>query len=65
MFPDLPHERFHQVGNAAGMGARQMLVSLRKRQEALEILKKMKYIELTTHPAFSDTFVRAISFDPF
>ena len=65
MFPDLPHERFHQVGNAAGMGARQMLISIHKRQEALEILKKMEYIELTTHPAFSDTFVQAISFDPF
>ena len=27
MFPRLPLERFHQVGNAAGVGARQMLLS--------------------------------------
>lgn len=65
MFPELPHERFYQVGNAAGMGARQMLISMAKRQEALKILRKMEYVELTTHPAFSDTFVQAISFEPF
>jgi uncharacterized 2Fe-2S/4Fe-4S cluster protein (DUF4445 family) len=63
MFPDLPHERFQQVGNAAGIGARQMLIAAPKRQMALEILRRMEYIELTTHPAFSDTFVQAISFD--
>jgi uncharacterized 2Fe-2S/4Fe-4S cluster protein (DUF4445 family) len=63
MFPALPHERYQQVGNAAGIGARQMLISASKRKEALEILRRMEYIELTTHPAFSDTFVKAISFD--
>jgi uncharacterized 2Fe-2S/4Fe-4S cluster protein (DUF4445 family) len=57
MFPDLPHERFHQVGNAAGIGACQMLVSRTRRAMATEILKRMEYIELTTHPQFSDTFV--------
>jgi uncharacterized 2Fe-2S/4Fe-4S cluster protein (DUF4445 family) len=65
MFPNIPGERYHQVGNAAGMGARQMLVSKRKRLQAQEILKRVEYVELTTHPAFSDVFVKAISFDPF
>ena len=27
MFPNMPLERFHQVGNAAGVGAKQMLLS--------------------------------------
>jgi uncharacterized 2Fe-2S/4Fe-4S cluster protein (DUF4445 family) len=63
MFPRLPHERFEQVGNAAGIGARQMLISMAKRKEAQDILQKMEYIELTTHPAFADTFVEAISLD--
>lgn len=63
MFPDIPLERFHQVGNAAGIGARDMLVSVEKRQQALEILKRAEYIELTTHPAFSDTYVQAISLE--
>ena len=63
MFPSLPHERYQQVGNAAGIGARQMLISAARRKEALKILQRMEYVELTTHPAFSDTFVQAISFD--
>jgi uncharacterized 2Fe-2S/4Fe-4S cluster protein (DUF4445 family) len=63
MFPDLPLERFHQVGNAAGIGARDMLLSTEKRQLALEILQRAEYIELTTHPAFSDTYVKAITLE--
>ena len=31
MFPDLPRDKFHQVGNAAGAGARMGLLSLKKR----------------------------------
>ncbi len=65
MFPDLPADHFHQVGNAAGIGACQMLVSRQMREEALGILNTAEYIELTTHPAFADIFVRAISFEPF
>ena len=34
MFPTLPLERFVQVGNAAGMGARMALVSRKQREEA-------------------------------
>jgi uncharacterized 2Fe-2S/4Fe-4S cluster protein (DUF4445 family) len=63
MFPDIPLERFQQVGNAAGIGARDMLVSIEKRSQSLEILKKAEYIELTTHPAFSDTYFKAISLE--
>jgi uncharacterized 2Fe-2S/4Fe-4S cluster protein (DUF4445 family) len=63
MFPDLPLERFHQVGNAAGIGARDMLLSMKKRQLALEILYRAEYVELTTHPAFSDIYVQAISLE--
>ncbi len=63
MFPNLPLERFHQVGNAAGIGARDMLLSTDKRKLALEILRRAEYVELTTHPAFSDTYVKAISLE--
>lgn len=63
MFPDLPHERYHQVGNAAGIGACQMLISGKKRATASEILKRMEYVELTIHPRFSDTFVEVMSLE--
>ena len=63
MFPDLPLEKFHQVGNAAGAGARQMLISVHKRLAAAEIARRVEYIELTAHPKFTDSFTRAIMFE--
>lgn len=60
MFPDLPLDCFHQVGNAAGMGAKQALISLGRRRVAQDIVKQITYIELTTHPAFQKQFMRAL-----
>jgi uncharacterized 2Fe-2S/4Fe-4S cluster protein (DUF4445 family) len=60
MFPALPMERFQQVGNAAGLGARQMLLSTAKRRTALAVADRVAYIELTTHPDFQAKFVREI-----
>ena len=62
MLPDLPHARFRQVGNAAGQGAQQLLVSVRSRQEAAEIAHRAQYIELTTYPGFADAFADELSF---
>jgi uncharacterized 2Fe-2S/4Fe-4S cluster protein (DUF4445 family) len=61
MFPDLPRERFRQVGNAAGAGARQMLVSLEHRAAADQICARTNYIELTTHPGFQKVFMTALN----
>jgi uncharacterized 2Fe-2S/4Fe-4S cluster protein (DUF4445 family) len=63
MFPNLPRQRFRQVGNAAGMGARLMLISAEQRRRAAEIARQVEYIELTTHPAFSNAFVKALVFE--
>ncbi len=62
MFPNLPLERFHQVGNAAGSGARQMLVSIEKRRLAQEISRRDDYIELSAHPDFTSIFSKALFF---
>lgn len=62
MFPALPLERFQQVGNAAGIGAKQMLVSATQRRAASQIADQIEYIELTTHRAFTEEFVKALSF---
>lgn len=64
MFPPLPLERFRQIGNAAGAGARQMLISVGERSTAQEIVKRVEYIELTTHPRFTEQFVKAIMLNP-
>jgi uncharacterized 2Fe-2S/4Fe-4S cluster protein (DUF4445 family) len=45
MFPALPLERFQQVGNAAGIGAKQMLVSATQRRAASQIARQIEYIE--------------------
>jgi len=60
MFPDLPLERFSQVGNAAGSGARQMLISAEARRRAQTFARRMNYIELTIHPRFKEFFLGAM-----
>jgi uncharacterized 2Fe-2S/4Fe-4S cluster protein (DUF4445 family) len=62
MFPTLPQGLFHQVGNAAGVGAKQMLVSLDKRKEAEQLASLIGYVELTTRPAFTTLFMEHLSF---
>ena len=62
MFPPLPLDRFRQVGNAAGVGARQMLLSLDKRREAEQLASRIGYIELTSRPAFTSLFMEHLSF---
>lgn len=64
MFPSLPLERYHQVGNAAGVGAKEMLISQDRRDEAARISRGVHYVELTTHADFTPTFVEAMYFRP-
>lgn len=62
LFPPVSLERIRQVGNAAGLGARQMLASSAKRREAEELAAKVEYIELTNSPGFHEKFVKAMLF---
>ena len=60
MFPSLPLNRFHQVGNAAGAGAKQMLLSVKQREAANEIAKHVSYLELSTYPNFANLFSKSL-----
>jgi len=60
MFPALPMERFRQVGNAAGAGARQILVSASRRCAAATLARKVTYVELTVHREFTRRFLKAL-----
>jgi len=60
MLPPLPLDRFRQVGNAAGTGARLALFSCSKRTEAQTIARKASYIELSTDPSFQETFAQTL-----
>jgi uncharacterized 2Fe-2S/4Fe-4S cluster protein (DUF4445 family) len=59
MLPALPLERFKQVGNAAGTGARLALISQRQRMKAQEIAQRDGYIELAAVPGFHRKFAEA------
>jgi uncharacterized 2Fe-2S/4Fe-4S cluster protein (DUF4445 family) len=59
MLPPLPLDRFRQVGNAAGMGAKLALTSRSKRAEAQAIARRVAYLELATAPGFMQTFMQS------
>lgn len=62
MFPPLPLNRFDQVGNAAGIGAKLALLSQRCRHVAEKIARRVEYIELTTDGRFSSAYMHGMGF---
>jgi len=65
MLPSLSSDRFQQVGNAAGMGAKLALLSRHKRAEAETIASRVRYIELASFPDFMQTFIQACHIGPY
>jgi uncharacterized 2Fe-2S/4Fe-4S cluster protein (DUF4445 family) len=64
MLPRLPLDRFRQVGNAAGMGARLALTSQHQRFEAEALARRIGYVELATAPGFTSTFAQSMYLGP-
>jgi uncharacterized 2Fe-2S/4Fe-4S cluster protein (DUF4445 family) len=62
MFPAIPVERYHQVGNAAGLGARQMLLSAERRRIAEALALRAEYLEVSTRPDFTERYLKALWF---
>jgi uncharacterized 2Fe-2S/4Fe-4S cluster protein (DUF4445 family) len=62
LFPRLPHASYRQVGNAAAIGAKWMLVSREARKHAQEIAGQTQYQELTAFPKFSRRFALGMLF---
>ncbi len=60
ILPRVPVARVRQVGNAAGVGAKQVLISRAARVEAARLAKRTGYLELTLHPEFQERFARAM-----
>jgi uncharacterized 2Fe-2S/4Fe-4S cluster protein (DUF4445 family) len=60
MLPRLPLDRFRQVGNAAGIGAKLALISRSKRGEAQALARRIGYVELAADPQFARTFAQAM-----
>lgn len=65
MLPDVPLEKVHSVGNAAGEGAKLALISLDARRDADRIAESVEYVELTTDLSFQEKFTDALMFGPW
>jgi uncharacterized 2Fe-2S/4Fe-4S cluster protein (DUF4445 family) len=62
LLPRLPNAKYVQVGNAAGVGAKMALLSLKERQRAQQIMQRTGYIELTTQDGFNSRFAMSMLF---
>jgi len=60
MFPDLPIETFKQVGNAAGMGAKGLLLNSNLRERATRLMDKVEYLELNNQPDFMNRYIQSL-----
>jgi len=56
LLPPVSLDRIKQVGNAAGAGARSMLLSTTLRSESEEAAGRIEYLELSAYPALSTLF---------
>ena len=59
MFPDIPLENFHYIGNSSQAGAYAMLLSSQARDKVFELGRSMTYLELSNEPGYMDEFVAA------
>ncbi|MDO4306292.1 MAG: corrinoid activation/regeneration protein AcsV [Eubacteriales bacterium] len=59
MFPDIPLDKFHYIGNSSLTGAYLMLLSTKAEQKTYELASNMTYLELSTVPTYMDEFVGA------
>lgn len=64
LIPNLPREKFVQVGNAAIEGACIALLSRAKRAELEALVRHVEFCRLETHPQFFDFFVDGCQFTP-
>jgi uncharacterized 2Fe-2S/4Fe-4S cluster protein (DUF4445 family) len=62
MFPEIDIGKFTQVGNAAGIGAKAILISQKLREQANQLAKRVEYLELATHSNFFEHFTEAIRY---
>ncbi len=62
MYPDCDLNKVEFVGNAAGDGARIVLLNVDKRREANTLARKVEYVELALEEDFNDRFGEAMQF---
>ncbi len=61
LLPNIPLEKYRQVGNAAGVGAQQLLVSAPARAYTAAMARQIAYIELSTYPNFRRIYAKSMA----
>ncbi len=59
MFPDIPLEKFHYIGNSSLTCAYSTLLSPAAEKKTYAVARNMTYLELSTVPTYMDEFVAA------
>ena len=62
LLPNIPLEKIHFVGNAAGSGAQLMLTSRSSRQIAEQLAQKIEYLEIAHQKDFQEVFSECLLF---
>ena len=57
MFPDIPLEMYHYIGNSSLCGAYAMLLSTEAERKTYDLARNMTYLELSAVPTYMDEFV--------
>jgi uncharacterized 2Fe-2S/4Fe-4S cluster protein (DUF4445 family) len=60
----VPEGRIVKIGNASVHGAKEVLLSRRKRQTVEALVKQIEHVELETTPDFFEVFVEGCQFKP-
>ena len=60
----VPEGRIVKIGNASVQGAKEVLLSRRKRQAVESLVKQIEHVELETTPDFFEVFVEGCQFKP-
>ncbi len=64
LIPNINSDKIIQIGNASIEGASIALLSMSKRNELEELVKKVIHCRLETHPLFFEYFVEGCQFNP-
>jgi uncharacterized 2Fe-2S/4Fe-4S cluster protein (DUF4445 family) len=62
LLPNLKYAKVTQVGNAAGSGAKMVLLSTKALKEAVKIAEKVEYVDLAKDPNFHQEFTKGMAF---
>ncbi len=63
LLPNVPLEKIHFIGNAAGSGAMMLLLNGGRRQIGRLLAQKIEYVELAANTAFESIFAESLMFD--